>query len=137
MWSAIEANVVNVAVSYVLVFGHLGFESMGIAGVAWGTLSAVCYRMIRLLLTLVAPATARTFHSHNTWRPSWRRLRDLLRVGLPCGMQWLCDVVVWAIFVNVLVGTKFGTTDLIATNIAWQYMRIAFLPTIRHCVGLS
>ncbi len=130
MWSAIEANVVNIAVSYVLIFGHLGFESMGIAGAAWGTLSAVCYRTLRLLLTLVAPSTARTFPSHKTWQPSWRRLRDLLRVGLPCGIQWLCDVVVWAIFVNVLVGTKFGTTHLIATNIAWQYMRLAFLPTM-------
>ena len=42
----------------------------------------------------------------------------------------LCEVVVWAIFVTVLVGTKFGTTHQIATNTAWQYMRIAFLPTI-------
>lgn len=130
MWTAIEANVVNVAVSFVLIFGHLGFEPMGIAGAAWGTLAAVSYRTIRLGLTLVAPSAARTFHSRSTWHPSWRCMKGLLRVGLPCSFQWLCDVVVWAIFVNVLVGTKFGTIHLIATNTAWQYMRLAFLPTI-------
>ena len=130
MWTAIEANVVNIAVSFVLIFGHLGFEPMGIAGAAWGTLAAVCYRALRLMLTLVAPSTARQFHSRTTWRPSWRCLKGLLRIGLPCSLQWLCDVVVWAIFVSVLVGSKFGTIHLIATNTAWQYMRVAFLPTI-------
>ena len=40
-WTAIEANFVNVAVAYVLIFGKLGFAPMGIAGAAAGTLSAV------------------------------------------------------------------------------------------------
>lgn len=130
MWSAIEANVINIAVSFVLIFGHLGFEPMGIAGAAWGTLAAVSYRTVRLLLTLLGPSAAKVYHSRNTWMPSWRCLKSLLRVGLPCSLQWLCDVVVWAIFVNVLVGSRFGTVHLIATNTAWQFMRLAFMPTI-------
>ncbi|MGD2108191.1 MAG: MATE family efflux transporter [Phycisphaerae bacterium] len=130
MWSAIEANVVNITVSYVLIFGRLGFEPMGIAGAAWGTFAAVCYRTVRLGLTMLAPSMDRVFASRSTWRPSRRRLLELLRVGLPCGFQFVCEVVVWAIFINVLVGTKFGTIHQIATNTAWQYMRIAFLPTV-------
>lgn len=130
MWSALEANVINVVVSFVLIFGHLGFEPMGIAGAAWGTFAAVCYRAMRLLLTFLAQKTATQFHSRSTWRPSPKRLWQMVRVGLPCGLQWLCDVAVWAIFVNVLIGTKFGTVHLIATNTAWQFMRIAFLPTM-------
>ncbi len=130
MWSALEANVVNVIVSYVLIFGHLGFEPMGIVGAAWGTLAGVTYRMIRLTLTLIGSSMDRSYHSRSSWKPSWTGLADLLRVGLPCGFQWLCEVVVWAIFVNVLIGAKFGTAHLVATNSAWQYMRIAFLPTI-------
>jgi len=130
MWSAIEANVVNVIVSFVLIFGYLGFEPMGIAGAAWGTFAAVTYRTIRLGLTMLMPSMNETFGTRSTWRLSWRRMAKLLRVGLPCGLQFLCEVVVWAIFVTVLVGTKFGTTHQIATNTAWQYMRIAFLPTI-------
>ena len=130
MWSAIEANVVNIVVSFVLIYGKLGFEPMGIAGAAWGTLVAVCYRSIRLGLTLIAPRADRAFDSRKSWRPSWRCMKDLLRVGLPCSLQWLCDVVVWAVFINVLIGSKFGTVHLIATNTAWQYMRIAFMPVV-------
>jgi len=129
-WTAIEANVVNVAVAYVLIFGKLGFAPMGIAGAAAGTLSAVIYRMVRLAVAMWLPSPAAAFATRLTWRPSWRRLSHLLRVGMPCGVQWLTEVIVWAIFVNVLVGSKFGTAHLIATNISWQYMRIAFMPTI-------
>ncbi|UCE60930.1 MAG: MATE family efflux transporter [Phycisphaerales bacterium] len=129
-WSVIEANGVNVVVSYILIFGHLGFEPMGIAGAAWGTMVGVCYRITRLTLTLVTPSLAEKFSSRATWKPSWVKLKELFRLGVPCGLHWVSEVIVWAIFVNVLVGTKFGTVDLIATSIAWQYMRIAFLPTI-------
>ncbi|MHC4697438.1 MAG: MATE family efflux transporter, partial [Planctomycetota bacterium] len=41
------------------------------------------------------------------------------------------------IFVNVLIGTKFGTVHLIATNTAWQYLRISFVPTIGVGQALS
>ena len=129
-WSAIEANVVNIVVSYVLIYGYLGFTAHGIAGAAWGTFAAVSYRAIRLSLTMLTPAMACGFDTRRTWRLAWRPLRDLLRVGIPCSVQWICDVTVWAIFVNVLIGSKFGTAHLIATNSAWQYMRIAFLPTM-------
>jgi len=129
-WTAIEANVVNIAVTYVLIFGKLGFEPMGIAGAAAGTLAAVLYRMLRLALAMWLPSAAAAFATRKTWRPSRKRLAKLLSVGMPCGVQWLTEVIVWAIFVNVLVGAKFGTSHLIATNIGWQYMRIAFMPTI-------
>lgn len=129
-WTAIEANVVNIAVAWVLIFGKLGFEPMGIAGAAAGTLTAVIYRMLRLAISMWLPTAAAAFATRKMWRPSWRRIEKLLHVGLPCGVQWLTEVIVWAIFVNVLIGAKFGTAHLIATNIAWQYMRIAFMPTI-------
>ena len=70
MWSAIEANVVNAVVSFILIFGYLGFEPMGIAGAAWGTFVAVCYRAARLALVLIGPAVARQFDSRHAWRPS-------------------------------------------------------------------
>lgn len=130
VWTSLEANVVNIAVCWVLMFGKLGFEPMGIAGAATGTVIAVTYRTVRLSIAMLLPSQARMHNSRSTWRPSWSRIVALLRVGIPCGMQWFTEVVVWAIFVNVLVGKKFGTAHLIATSIAWQYMRIAFMPTI-------
>ncbi len=130
MWTALEANVVNIAVSVVLVFGYCGFERMGIAGAAWGTMFAVCYRAVRLGASFLGWKLHESFATRTTWRLSLPRMRNLLRVGLPAGLQLASEVVVWAIFVNLLIGRKFGTEHLVANNAAWQYMRVAFMPTI-------
>jgi len=130
MWSALEANVVNIVVSAVLIFGFGSIEPMGIEGAAWGTLAGVCYRMVRLTVSLLSKKINQRYHSRSTWRLCWSKTLDLLRVGLPCGCHWVSEVVVWSLFVTVLIGTKFGMADLIATNTAWQYMRLAFMPTV-------
>jgi len=130
MWTALEAIVVNFVVALVLIFGFFGIEPMGIAGAAWGTMAAVCYRSVRLGASFLAPSVHSVFRSREAWRPSLKRLARLLRVGIPCGLQLTSEIVVWAIFVNILIGRKFGTSHLIATNAAWQYMRVAFMPTL-------
>lgn len=133
MWTALEANVVNVAVCLVLINGWLGVPALGLVGAAVGTLVACCYRLVRLALTMLSSKYAGPFHTRETWRPSGLRLRKLLAVGAPFGTQAFAEVVVWATFVSLLVGRKFGTTHLIATNTVWQYMRIAFMP----CMGVG
>ena len=130
MWTALEAIVLNIIVAGALIFGWFGLPSMGIAGAAWGTLVAVCYRMVRLVLAFLSPAIHNVYRTRDTWRPSFSRMANLFRVGIPCGLQFTSEVVVWAIFVTFLVGKNFGTHHLIATNAAWQYMRLAFMPTL-------
>ncbi len=130
---ALEGIVLNAVVSYVLIFGKLGFEPMGIAGAAWGTVVGTGYRATRLTLRLCSRRLHERFHSRETWRFDRSKMVNLLRFGAPSGMQWCSDVTVWAVFTVVLVGSYFGKTHQLATNAAWQYLRIAFLP----CMGLG
>lgn len=130
MWTALESIVINVVVSGALIFGWFGLPSMGIAGAAWGTFVAVCYRMVRLLIAFLTLNIHTIYRTRETWRPSFSRMANLFRVGIPCGLQFTSEVIVWAIFVNLLIGKRFGTHHLIATNAAWQYMRVAFMPTL-------
>lgn len=130
MWTALEANVVNIVVSAALIFGWFGIAPMGIAGAAWGTLVAVVYRAVRMLLTMLAPKFAREYSSRGTWQPSKKRMMNLLRVGVPSGFHFVNEVLVWTIFTTILIGRTFGTADQIATNTAWQYLRVAFMPTM-------
>jgi MATE family multidrug resistance protein len=103
---------------------------MGIAGAAWGTLAGVSYRTVRLTCVLLGPVTHRAYASRDSWHPSLTKMKRLLRAGAPCGLHWLSEVVVWTIFVTVLIGTKFGTAHLVATNTAWQYLRLSFMPAL-------
>jgi MATE family multidrug resistance protein len=88
---------------------------------------------LRLTATLCAPAFHREFASRATWAPDRGKLLNIFRVGGPTGLQWCSDVAVWAIFIAVLVGSYFGKDHQLATNAAWQYLRISFLP----CVGIG
>ena len=133
MWSALEALAVNAAASFLLIYGIGGLPRLGVAGAAWGTMIACVYRALRLLLAMCAAEYDRTYASRETWRPDRAKMSSILRVGVPTGLQWLSDVVVWTVFVNVLVGRFFGKWHLVASNIAWQYLRVGFMP----CIGVG
>jgi len=128
MWSAIEANLINIGVSMMLIFGLLGFPAMGVAGAAWGTLVGVTYRLFRLLWVFTSGQYGLTYGGRWRWRPDLTKAKAIIRVGSPQGFQAFSDVIVWAIFVNILIGRTFGDADLIGTNVAWQYLRISFMP---------
>ncbi|MEK6674810.1 MAG: MATE family efflux transporter, partial [Planctomycetota bacterium] len=112
------------------MFGYFGITPMGLVGAAWATVIALCYRTVRLAIPLLMPSFHDLYHTRETWRPSWSHIADLFRVGMPVALQWTSEILVWTLFVSVLIGRFFGTADLIATNATWQYLRLAFLPTV-------
>jgi MATE family multidrug resistance protein len=137
MWSAIEANVLNIAISWILMFGLGPIPAMGFAGAAWGTVVGVSYRFVRLLLVFLTHQYHATYLSRSTWRIDGEKMRSIVRVGFPQGFQWVSEVVVWMLFINVLIGRMFADADLIASSVAWQFMRIAFMPAIGVGIALS
>lgn len=135
--TSLEAIVVNVLVTGALMLGWFGVEPIGIAGAAWGTLVAVIYRTARLMIELLSPRMAREYATRRMWRPSRTRIMNLLWIGLPSGLQWVSDLLVWMIFISLLIGREFGTAQLIATNTAWQYMRVAFMPPMGVGIAMT
>jgi len=133
MWASIEGILVNAVASFVLIFGIGGLPRLGIAGAAWGTVIGNLYQVGRLGSRLCGPAYHREFQTRSTWRPDRGKMLNILRTGGPQGIQFVSDVIVWAVFINVLVGTCFGKEHLIATNVVWQYLRISFMP----CLGIG
>lgn len=137
MWTAIEANLINVVVSWVLIFGHFGLPALGIAGAAWGTFVGVVYRFGRLLVTFLSGDFARVYGARRTYPVDFAKMRSILRVGYPNGLQGTSDVLVWCLFVNILIGKMFDPNALVASNVVWQYLRLTFMPSFGVGIAVS
>jgi len=136
MVSAIGANAFNVLADYVLIYGKWGFPRMGVAGASLATTLSMTFRSVWLLVVMLLPYYAARFSTRSGWRWDWNRTRNLLRVGLPAGGQFVMDILAWSVFMMWLIG-RFGPRHLAATNIVWQFLHLSFMPALGIGIGLT
>ena len=114
--SLLTAAGVNWLFDWIFLFGHLGFHAMGIAGSAWGTLAV---RIFMLLLLMIGTVSA-THHLGQEFRwgmlrPSGARLRALLRIGWPSGLEMSTELAA-STYLSVLC-SRLGATLLAAHQV--------------------
>ena len=107
MFALVTANLVNAAANWTLIYGHLGFPALGVAGAAWATLISRMYMLAVLLIAVWLVDKKRTReagvdeHKESLWHVDWRfdtvRLRRLLALGLPAASQYTAEVGVFAL----------------------------------------
>jgi MATE family multidrug resistance protein len=120
----IVANLANVVLNWVLIFGKLGAPALGVAGAAWAT-SAARWLMVVVLLGItwrhlrpyLLPVRADTF--------SLAPLGRMLALGTPIGIQFQLEYGVFAV-VGLLMGTV-GTTVLAAHQVAINIASFTFM----------
>ena len=114
--SLVTAGVVNWAGDWAFLYGHLGLHPMGVAGSGWGT---CVVRMWMLLLLMIGVAHALRRDGLRItlamFRPDWSRLKPMLRIGLPSGIDFSLDLL-QATALGVLAA-KLGTTMLAANQV--------------------
>ncbi len=114
--SLITASAVNFLGDWAFLFGHLGVHAMGIAGSGWST----CVVRVYMLLLLLA-GTVWAFRSKgykvvpHMLVPNGPRLRALLRIGWPSGLQNLEELGV-STFLSILCA-RLGTVLLAANQV--------------------
>ncbi|NUQ53856.1 MAG: MATE family efflux transporter [Phycisphaerales bacterium] len=149
MTAGIAANIVNLFISAVLVFGNgpvpadlglfgrvcgdagvaLGIAPMGIAGSAWGTVIASGLEFLIPLAVFLGPKMNAAYHTRRAWRWSMSHVNDIGRVGWPAGLMFGNEMVCWAVFMVYLV-SHFGREHASAGWIAHQYMSLSFMPAV-------
>ena len=128
----LTANLTNVVLNYVFIFGNWGAPRLGLTGAALAMVLSFAAQIVVLLGFFLSASYQTEFFTRLTWRPDWTRTRQLLHIGWPAGMQVAVDVLGWGLLIIMIVG-RFGKEHLAASNIAIQYMMISFMPAM----GLS
>ncbi len=117
MFITLTANVVNIIVNYVLIFGKLGFSEMGLNGAGIGTLVSRIIMPIMFVYFIARKSRfLEYFRSARLEQITKDRILQLFRIGIPIAFQLIVEVTAFGIGA-VMMGW-LGETSLAAHQVA-------------------
>ena len=93
MYISLIGNLINVGLNYLFIYGKLGFPAMGLMGAGYATL--ISRVVMALAMVGYVHFNGRFIgyrHASNVGRLNWGGLREILRIGLPSGVQYIFEV---------------------------------------------
>jgi len=127
--------VLNAALNFVLIFGHLGFPALGLAGAGWATLIARCLQAAALLAWIATDKRITALRLAKRRESFWPPFRRLFKEGLPVAGQ---DVLEGGSFAlgTIMLGW-LGTTALAANQVTISIASLAWMFPIALATAAS
>ncbi len=118
------ANLLNVGLNWVLIFGHLGAPAMGVAGSAWSS-SIARILMGPILLGLAWRELRPTLLPWRRAAFAWGPLKRMMLLGAPIGVAHQLEYGVFGL-VGLLMGS-LGTNMVAGHQVALNLASITFM----------
>ncbi len=94
---------VNIPLNHIMMQGWHQIPAMGGAGCGFATASVYWLGLLLLLLWIsIAPSYQHCRWYAADWRPDWRRLQQIIRLGLPLGAALFFEVSAFALIAVIL-----------------------------------
>lgn len=120
----VVANLANVLLNWLFIFGHGGFPAMGAVGAAWAT-TASRTLMAALLLALAWPVLRPYVRPFRRAALDPAPLGRMLRLGAPIGVQHQLEYGVFAV-VGLLMGSM-GVDQVAGHQVALNLASLTFM----------
>lgn len=133
--AATLANIVNIVASYALIFGHLGFPALGVAGSAWGAAIGRGLGAAFMLVVMARGAKAISLAGSWGWVPRLDIARQLLTLGVPAATEQVLSS--GAFMTLIAVVAMIGTPALAAQQITFTALSLAFLPALGFSIAAT
>lgn len=131
----IVGAIINVGLDPLLMFGIPGwFPWMGIAGVAWATVSIQLVSLIYMISVLQRRGIFALCH-WSWWRPKWQTLREIFHIAIPASLSMIFVAV--GIFVINAFLKEFGTNVMAVYGVGTRIEQIVLLPVIGLSIAAS
>ncbi|MEM7037494.1 MAG: MATE family efflux transporter, partial [Bacteroidota bacterium] len=111
----------NILFNYLLIYGKGGLPELGLDGAGISTLLARWLSVFMLVGYTLAHPRYRSFKFYGrVFRVKWETMKEILRVGLPSGLQYFFEVgaFVGAVVLAGWIGKEAQSAHQIAVNVA-------------------
>jgi len=128
MWATILANIINVVLNYILIFGKLGFPEMGIIGAAIGTLISRIIMVLFIWLLLKSKEKFKPYVERFSFKNIKKSiLKKIINLGFPSALQMFFEVAIFtaAIWLSGVLGENPQAANQIALNLSSMTFMIA------------
>ena len=126
--------VVNVPLSYIMVFGKLGFPELGIVGAGISTVIATLLAFLLYLFFYLRREHRESFGVLQSFSIEWRILKRFWRLGFPSGLEQFLNVAAFNLF--LLMFQSYGIAESAAAAIVFNWDILSFVPMIGLHVGV-
>lgn len=128
----VTANLVNVVLNYIMIYGHFGFPALGVAGAAIATIishgvaSVMAFAAISGRRSTMGEKSYAHLHlTKENLKPHFKMLKRILRIGLPsAGEQF---VLRFGLLIYTLTITALGTNVFAAHQIVLSILNLSFV----------
>ncbi|WP_339658256.1 MATE family efflux transporter [uncultured Polaribacter sp.] len=128
MYATLIANIVNIVLNYLLIFGKFGFPEMGIVGAAYGTLvSRVIMVLYLWLLLRYKKRSAQIVRNIKLFVLDLVMIKKIINLGSLSAMQMFFEVAIFtsAIWLSGLLGKNPQAANQIALNLSSMTFMVA------------
>ncbi|OQY13428.1 MAG: MATE family efflux transporter [Desulfobacteraceae bacterium 4572_19] len=122
----IVANIVNIIVNWMFIYGNFGAPALGLTGAGVATFLSRMFMAVAMVYIVVCSTKMKKYDPTFRFKSfNLPMMKKLLRIGIPTGVQYFFEVSAFAGSV-VIVGW-FGTNALAAHQIALNLASVTYM----------
>ncbi len=125
---------INVPLSYILVFGKFGLPALGIVGAGITSVIAGLLAFLLFLAYYFAKEHRETFAVMRSFKLEIPIMKRFWRLGFPSGLEMFLNVAAFNLF--LLMFQSYGITESAAAAIVFNWDILSFVPMIGLHVGV-
>ena len=119
------ANVLNIGLNYVLIYGRLGMPRLEVMGASLATSISQCVAMLIAFGAVMNKTQLVHLSFRESFLPDMEAIRDIVRIGVPSMVEQLCMRIGMIVYARTVA--SLGTVSLATHQVCMNILAMTFM----------